>query len=38
MKPENKIKVTFVAESGIDGGGPKREFLTGEDFVELFSG
>ena len=29
MKPENKIRVTFVGEKGIDGGGPKREFLTG---------
>ena len=38
MKPENKIKVTFVGESGIDVGGPKREFLTGKNYVELFSG
>lgn len=29
MKPENKIRVAFVGEMGIDGGGPKREFLSG---------
>ncbi|CAB4038980.1 PREDICTED: uncharacterized protein LOC107339408 isoform X2, partial [Paramuricea clavata] len=28
MQPENKIRVTFVGEKGIDGGGPKREFLS----------
>ncbi|CAB3987907.1 G2 M phase-specific E3 ubiquitin- ligase-like [Paramuricea clavata] len=28
MQPENKIRVAFVGEKGIDGGGPKREFLS----------
>lgn len=26
---ENKVRVTFIVEPGIDGGGPKREFFTG---------
>ena len=29
MKPENKLKVSFIGEPGLDGGGPRREFLTG---------
>ena len=29
MKPENKLKVSFIGEPGFDGGGPRREFLTG---------
>ena len=29
MEPENKLKVSFIGEPGLDGGGPRREFLTG---------
>jgi hypothetical protein len=37
MKPENKIRVAFVGERGIDGGGPKREFLSGNIWIIMFS-
>ena len=29
FKPEGLLKVTFVGEPAIDGGGPRREFFTG---------
>ena len=32
FKPQNKLKVIFVGEPAIDGGGPKREFFTGKSF------
>jgi hypothetical protein len=33
--PQNNIKVVFVGEPAIDGGGPKREFFTGKCFKSL---
>ena len=32
FKPQNTLKVIFIGEPAIDGGGPKREFFTGLSF------
>lgn len=30
FKPENHLKVNFIGEPAVDGGGPRREFLSGK--------
>lgn len=32
FKPENALKVNFIGEPAVDGGGPRREFFCGTVF------
>ena len=38
FKAQNNLKVVFLGEPAIDGGGPKREFFTGKSLVYHFPG
>ena len=33
FKPEAILKITFAGEPAVEGGGPRREFFTGECFL-----
>ncbi|CAB3988304.1 G2 M phase-specific E3 ubiquitin- ligase-like [Paramuricea clavata] len=33
FKPDGVLRIVFIGEPAVDGGGPKREFLTGQDDI-----